>query len=72
MKLGWHKHRLTQRLFFPQNLSISKEKLTYLYITNSGPTTQTQEDGLWVVGPLPVLQTLWDKEPFSRLAGFSK
>src|SRR2546428_12556275 len=29
---------------FSQNLSISQEKLTCLYTTNSGPTTKTQED----------------------------
>jgi hypothetical protein len=37
------------------------------------PPTKTQEDKCdWVVGPLPVLQTLRDKEPFSRHGGLQK
>ena len=51
-----------------------QEKLTYVFVPNSGPTTQTQEDGwsLEIMGPLPVLETLRDKEPFSRHGGIQK
>jgi hypothetical protein len=37
------------------------------------PPTKSQEDGrAWVVGPLPVLQTLRDKKPFYRRGGIQK
>jgi hypothetical protein len=41
-----------------------QEKLTYLCITNSGPHRQNS-GGRMGLGPLPVLKTLRDKEPFS-------
>src|SRR5262245_5677129 len=50
-----------------------RAKLTYPTTANSGPTHQNSGGKLSQgLGPLPVLKTFWDKEPFSRPGGIQK
>src|SRR5947207_13564593 len=66
---GWSQrpHRL-----FSQNLSISQEKLTCLYTTNSGPTTKTQEDTVAEFGTVAGAKDIRTKSRSPRHGGIRK
>src|SRR5437870_9422766 len=57
---------------FSQNLSISKEKLTCLYTTNSRPTTKTQEDTVAEFGTVAGAKDIRTKSRSPRHGGIRK